>query len=63
VIEADPAVGEPSGLAGSLPKFPDLAWDAFEWGSTFGSERPHPYVRLVADSHATVWYLQGSSAL
>jgi len=34
VIETDPAVGEPSGLAGSLPDFPDLDWEAFERGST-----------------------------
>jgi len=34
VIESDPAVGASSGLAGSLPDFPDLEWEAFERGST-----------------------------
>lgn len=34
VIETDPAVGEPSGLAGSLPDLPDLDRETFERGST-----------------------------
>ena len=33
VIESGPAASEPSGLAGSLPDFPDLDWDAFKRGS------------------------------
>jgi len=34
VIESGPVASEPSGLAGSLPDFPDLDWAAFEQGST-----------------------------
>ncbi len=34
VIVNDPPDGEPGGLAGSMPDFPDLDWEAFERGST-----------------------------
>lgn len=34
VIESGPVASERSGLAGSLPDFPDLEWEAFERGST-----------------------------
>jgi hypothetical protein len=34
VIESCPVASKPSGLAGSLPDFPDLDWGAFERGST-----------------------------
>ena len=34
VIESGPVASEPSGLAGSLPDFPDLDWEAFARGST-----------------------------
>ncbi len=34
VIESGPVASERSGLAGSLPDFPDLDWAAFERGST-----------------------------
>jgi len=34
VIESGRAASEPNSLAGSLPDFPDLDWEAFERGST-----------------------------
>ncbi len=34
VIENGPAASEPSSLAGSLPDFPDLDWEAFERASS-----------------------------
>ena len=34
VIKSGPVAREASGLAGSLPDFPDVDWAAFERGST-----------------------------